>query len=93
MTDPAPRRRRRHSQQPSGFSVLVPLGAARPLPTTHLRATAAACSGIGHPDAATTRDRHGFSTSKARTAARIFAAAAMMKTRSQLPVDFWMKFE
>ena len=37
---------------------------------------------------AITLTRHGFSTVTARTAAKMLAAAAMMKTRSQLPVTF-----
>src|SRR6267143_1662393 len=36
--------------------------------------------------------RHGLSTVIARTAARMFAPAAMIKTVSQPPVAFWIAF-
>ena len=42
---------------------------------------------------AITLARHGFRATTASTAARMFAAAAMMNTRSQLPVSFWSWFE
>ena len=43
-------------------------------------------------DLAITLTRQGFKTTTASSAATMFAAAAMMNTRSQLPVSFWIWF-
>src|SRR5205814_9061226 len=56
------------------------------------RGDAAAPGGVASLSfAATTLRRHGFRIATARRAARMLAPAAMMNTRSQLPVAFWIE--